>query len=56
MRTFDLQQRYWDEFSRLKRDALYVSYYHARVERTERWLNILSALMSLGALDVGGKA
>jgi len=50
LRTLDLQQRYWNEFSRLKRDALYVGYYHARVERTERRLNIVSALMSLGAL------
>jgi hypothetical protein len=27
-----------------------VGYYHARFEHTERWLNIVSALMSLGAL------
>jgi hypothetical protein len=50
LKTHDLQQQYWNEFSRLKRDALYIAFYHASVERTERRLNILAAVMSLGAL------
>lgn len=48
--TYDLQIQYWNQFSRLKRDAFYISYYHAKVDGIERWLNIFAAAASAGAI------
>ena len=50
MNTHDIQQQYWNELVRLKRDALYVSFYHEQVEKIERRLNIFAAVASLGAM------
>ncbi len=50
MNTHELQVQYWNQFSRLKRDALYISFYHEKVERIERRLNIFTALASAGAM------
>ncbi len=50
MNTYDLQLQYWNQFSRLKRDAFYISYYHAKIDKIERGLNIFSAAASLGAM------
>lgn len=44
------QKRYWEEFSTLRRDAIYINRYHAEVEGTDRWLNIFSAFASNGSI------
>jgi hypothetical protein len=50
MDTQDVQRRYWDQFARLKRDAIYISRYHSRVETIDRWINIFTAIMSSTAI------
>ncbi len=50
MNTYGLQVQYWNQFSRLKRDALYVSFYHAKIEKIELRLNIFAAAASAGAV------
>ena len=44
------QQQYWNAFSRLKRDAIYISLYHEQVEAVERRLNIFAAVASATAV------
>ncbi len=46
----DVQRRYWQELSDLKRDARYIDLYHARTERTDRWLSILAAVTSSASI------
>ncbi len=46
----DVQQRYWQEFVDLKRDALYVELYLQRTEQTDRLLSGFSALTSSSAV------
>lgn len=48
----DAQRRYWQEFADLKRDALYISFYHAKDEKIDRYLNIISAVAS--SSSIGG--
>ncbi|MBW8813869.1 MAG: hypothetical protein JF588_10635 [Caulobacterales bacterium] len=44
------QIRYWQTFSTLKRDAIYINRYHGRVERIDRLLNMFSAMASSGSV------
>ncbi len=46
----DVQRRYWQELSDLKRDARYIDLYHARTERTDRWLSIFAAVTSSASI------
>ena len=46
----DVQQRYWQEFLDLKRDALYMDFYHAATERTDRLISGFTALTSSSAV------
>jgi hypothetical protein len=44
------QRRYWETFSTLRRDAIYINRYHARDEHIDRSLSIFSALASSGSI------
>lgn len=46
----DVQQRYWQEFLDLKRDAYYTEFYHDVTERTERIINVITAAASSSAV------
>jgi hypothetical protein len=46
----DVQQRYWQEFLDLKRDAFYMGFYHARTERIDRFINVFTAFTSSSAV------
>lgn len=50
----DAQLRYWDTFTTLKRDAIYINRYQGRVEYTDRCINIFFAVTSSAA--IGGWA
>jgi hypothetical protein len=52
--THDVQLQYWNEFTRLKRDAIYINRYHGDVERVDRGLEMVSAVTSSAA--IGGWA
>ncbi len=45
-----MQRHYWKTFVNLKRDAIYINRYQAQVERTERGINIFSAVASSSAI------
>ena len=44
------QNRYWDVFATIKRDAVYVNRCHGSVESTDRWISIFSAVTSSSAI------
>ena len=46
------QVQFWNTFTHLKRDAIYVGLYHAKVENFERWLSIFAAIS--GSSAIGG--
>jgi hypothetical protein len=46
----DVQRRYWQEFIDLKRDALYIEYYHRKTETIDRFLSGFSAITSSAAV------
>ncbi len=54
MDTHDVQLQYWNQFTRLKRDAIYINRYHGDVERIDRGLEMVSAVASSAA--IGGWA
>jgi hypothetical protein len=46
----DVQQRYWQEFIDLKRDAFYIAFYHRKTEKVDRALSGFIALTSSSAI------
>ncbi len=50
MDTHGVQQQYWNQFTRLKRDAIYINRYHGRVELIDRALSMSSAVASSAAI------
>lgn len=44
------QNRYWDVFATIKRDAIYINRCHGSVEATDRWISIFSAVTSSAAI------
>lgn len=54
METHDVQLQYWNQFPRLKRDAIYINRYHGDLERIDLALEMVSAVTSSAA--IGGWA
>lgn len=46
----DAQRHYWDTFSNLKRDAIYIGRYQGKIEKVERSINMLSAVAASSAI------
>jgi hypothetical protein len=54
LETHDVQLQYWNQFPRLKRDAIYINRYHGDLERIDLALEMVSAVTSSAA--IGGWA
>jgi len=46
----DVQKRYWQEFVDLKRNALYIGYYHLKTDIIDRFLSGFSAVTASAAV------
>jgi hypothetical protein len=44
------QSQFWIQFATCKRNAIYINRYHAKVERTDRWISMVSAIASSSAI------
>lgn len=50
MMQINTQNRYWDVFATIKRDAIYINRCHGSVETIDRWISIFSAITSSAAI------